>query len=138
VILDQYYVTAHSEGLTQEFHNVFGVVKDIDEHDCVKAGVSERDMPTIKGLHGDPGFVPDQDVDPLNQEIRAKARDEMGDESVTTANVQDTSVLWYQARQVGAQHARSPLGDVMPMGEFGNSHFLPRAIMLTMKLEKIV
>jgi hypothetical protein len=62
----------------------------------------------------------------------------MGDESITTPNVQDASVPWYQVRQVGAQHTRSPLGDVMPMGEFGDSHFLPRPIMLTMKLEKIV
>jgi len=79
VILDQYCVTAHSEGLTEESHSVFGVVKDIDEHDCVKAGVSERDMPTIKGHHGDTGFVPNQDVDPLNREIRPKAHDEIGD-----------------------------------------------------------
>ena len=62
----------------------------------------------------------------------------MGDESIATANVQDTSVPWYQVCQVGTQHVRSPFGDVMPMDEFGDSHFLPRPIMLTMKLEKIV
>jgi len=62
---------AHTDGFTEESHSVIGVVEDIDEHDCVKASVSERDMPTIKGLHGDPGFFPDQDVDALNREIRA-------------------------------------------------------------------
>jgi hypothetical protein len=71
VILDQYCVMAHTDGFTEESHSVIGVVEDIDEHDCVKASVSERDMPTIKGLHGDPGFFPDQDVDALNREIRA-------------------------------------------------------------------
>ena len=138
MILDQDSVTAHTKGFTEESHGVFGVVENIDKHDRVEAGVSVRDMPTIKRLHGDPGFAPDQDIDALNREIRAKAHDEMGDESVTTANVQDTGIPGYPVCQVGAQHVRSPLGDEMPMGEFGDSHFLPRPIMLTIKLEKIV
>jgi hypothetical protein len=71
VILDQYYVTAHTDGLTEESYSVFGVVEDIDQHDYVKACFSEGDMPTIKGLHGNPGFVPDQDIDALDREIRA-------------------------------------------------------------------
>ena len=138
MILDQDGVTAHTKGFTEESHGVFGVVEDIDKHDRVKGGVSVRNMPTIKRLHGNPGFFPNQDVHSLNREIRAKAHDETGDESVTTAYVQDTGVPGYPVCQVGAQHARSPLGDAMPMGEFGDSHFLPRPMMLTMKLEKIV
>ena len=62
----------------------------------------------------------------------------MADKSITAANVQDASIPWYQVRQVRTQHTRSALGDVMPVGEFGDSHFLPIPIMLTMKLEKIV
>jgi hypothetical protein len=138
VILNQDGVTAHTKGLLEETDGVFGVVEDIDEEDGVNAGVSIREMAAIEGRYRNPGFIPDQDVGSLNREIRTKAHDEMGDESVTAAYVQDTSVSWDQVCQVGAQHAGSPIGDVMLVGEFGDSHFLPRPMMLTMKLEKTV
>ncbi len=71
VIFNQYCAMAYTDPFAEEPKSVFGVVEDIDEHDRVKAGVSEWDMPTIKGLHGDPGFVPDEHVHAVNREIWA-------------------------------------------------------------------
>ena len=138
VILDEDRVTADTKAFSKESEGVFDVVENVEEQNGVNAGVSVGKRTAVKELHGNPGFVPDPDVDSPNRKIRPKAHDPMGDESVTTADIQDASVSGDQVRHVETQHARSPVGNVMPMGKFSDSHFLPRPMMLTMKLEKTV
>jgi hypothetical protein len=137
MILDENYLTTHTKGLLKEPQGIFGVVEDIDKYDGIKAVVFVRNALAIKGLDGNHGFRPDQDVDSLEREVAPHLHEKLSDKAVTTAYIQNARVSGNQVRQAGTEHPSPAPGDKVFMDEIGRSHFLCTPMMLTMKLEKM-
>jgi hypothetical protein len=113
------------------------VVEDIDKHDGIKAVAFVRNALTVKGLDGNHGSGPDQDVDSLERKVGPHLHEKLSDKAVTTAYIQNARVLGNQVRQVGTKQPGPAPGDKVFMDEIGKSHFRCNPIMLTMKLEKM-
>jgi hypothetical protein len=72
------------------------MVKNVNEHNCIDAGLAMRKVSPVEGSHGQAHPVTNQDIDSLDAEIRAPIEERSRQPSVTRANVQNTAARRYQ------------------------------------------
>src|SRR5262249_53307983 len=74
--------------LSQDDERIDSVMKDIDQHDCIKARVRIWDVKSIELSHWNSGSRPDKDFNSLNGNIRSMLRHKEIKDAIPTAYVQ--------------------------------------------------
>jgi hypothetical protein len=108
VILDHDTLPGDADGFPEQDLRVCRVVQYVHEHDDVVAAVARRKALPVETGHRDVGARAHQHVDPLDRHVRPLFHDQLGEQPVSAADVQDARTLWDEPGQLLGQHQNPP------------------------------
>jgi hypothetical protein len=87
-------------------------MQNVDQHHNVELVIAERDSVAIELLDGNVGLIPNKHVDALDRKILALSEQEVCDEAIPRAHIQDSGGSWEQLPKMPAKDARAPVSNV--------------------------
>ena len=113
-------------------------MEDVDEHHHIEAGIGKGNAFAVEPFDGNTCPGANQDIDPLNSDVRAALLDEMGGQPVSTPHIEDPRSIRNERRKPIAQHADAPSVDELVVEAVGQRHLRCIPKMLTKKLASTV